>query len=479
MRRTAIALFLTLVFSSSAFAKAKITILNQDKAGQGFNDTTPATPVGGNTGTTLGQQRLNAFQYAADAWGNILDSEVEIIIGASFSALSCDSTGAVLGQARASQFVSGFTNAPQANTLYPIALASKLAKSDLALGGASIIAQFSSSLDTSACSLHWYYGFDGNTCDVDLTVVLMHEFGHGLGFIGNVDATTGRYRVGQNPSVFDRHVVDDTSGLHWPEMTEAQRAATAIDDQHLVWDGTLTHDGAAKYLIGPALSISDPSALNVSYTISNASWGSKPTLAGVTGSVVAAVDDANATGPATTDGCTAFTNASAINGHIALVDRGSCNFTVKAKNAQLAGAIGIVIADNVSNSLPPLGGCDPTITIPVFGVSLKDGTAIRAALSGTVTARLYSDPLKQAGVNTAGMARLYAPTTISSGSSLYHWDVSATPNLLMEPFISQDLKPGSVDLTINQLLDIGWTMSDSSGGTPITTPPSGRRILKH
>ncbi|MEO8035377.1 MAG: peptidase, partial [Acidobacteriota bacterium] len=79
MKRTTICLLLTLAFSTSAFAKVKITILNQDKAGQGFNDTTAVTPIGGNTGTTLGQQRLNAFQYAADIWGDILDSEVEIV----------------------------------------------------------------------------------------------------------------------------------------------------------------------------------------------------------------------------------------------------------------------------------------------------------------------------------------------------------------------------------------------------------------
>src|SRR5881396_1071579 len=69
---------------------AKITIINSNAAGAGFNDPTPATPVGGNAGTTVGQQRLIAFQTAADIWSLLLDSSVEVRIQASFTALSCD-----------------------------------------------------------------------------------------------------------------------------------------------------------------------------------------------------------------------------------------------------------------------------------------------------------------------------------------------------------------------------------------------------
>jgi hypothetical protein len=47
---------------------ATIVIVNGNAAGVGFNDPTPVAPVGGNPGTTLGQQRLNAFEYAASLW---------------------------------------------------------------------------------------------------------------------------------------------------------------------------------------------------------------------------------------------------------------------------------------------------------------------------------------------------------------------------------------------------------------------------
>jgi len=97
--------------------------------------------------------------------------------------------------------------------------------------------------------------------------------------------------------------------------------------------------------------------------------------------MAAALDAADASGPSTTDGCTALTNAAAVAGKIALIDRGTCGFTVKAKNAQNAGATGVVIANNQVSALPPgLGGTDATVTIPAMSVLQGDGVTIRALL---------------------------------------------------------------------------------------------------
>jgi hypothetical protein len=55
--------------------------------------------------------------------------------------------------------------------------------------------------------------------------------------------------------------------------------------------------------------------------------------------------------------------------------------------------------------------------------------------------------------------RLYAPTTFASGSSVSHWDTTATPNMLMEPAINVDLTSivkNPDDLTWSLLRDIGW-----------------------
>src|SRR4051812_43251980 len=84
-------------------------IQKNESANVGFNDPTPAAPVGGNTGTTVGQQRLNAFQFAANLWGATIKSDVPITIRASWAALECDANGSTLGQAGATN-IFRFTN---------------------------------------------------------------------------------------------------------------------------------------------------------------------------------------------------------------------------------------------------------------------------------------------------------------------------------------------------------------------------------
>jgi len=106
------------------------------------------------------------------------------------------------------------------------------------------------------------------------------------------------------------------------------------------------------------------------------------------GAVVAAEDAANPDGPTTTDGCTPFTNAAAVAGKIALVDRGVCTFVVKAKNAQDAGAAAVLVVNNVTPGAPGMAGSDASIVIPVLSVSLADGDAIKAALAQGVAMRL-------------------------------------------------------------------------------------------
>ncbi|HET8798587.1 MAG TPA: PA domain-containing protein, partial [Thermoanaerobaculia bacterium] len=153
------------------------------------------------------------------------------------------------------------------------------------------------------------------------------------------------------------------------------------------------------------------------------------------------------------------------------VDRGSCTFLNKARKAQAAGAVALIVVDNNRDACVPPGmgatedGSD--VRIPVVSIRTIDGESMRAQLAGGVSAMLRNDPTQLAGATPAGRVRLYAPCTIEPGSSTNHWDVTASPNLLMEPNINSDLGQG-VDLTLYQLLDIGWTAN----------PKTGRRLLK-
>lgn len=74
-------------------------------------------------------------------------------------------------------------------------------------------------------------------------------------------------------------------------------------------------------------------------------------------------------------------------GNLAVISRGACTFTTKIRNAQNAGAVGVLVYNNVAG--PPIGmahdGTDPFPTIPAVMVSNVDGAAILASLPATAT----------------------------------------------------------------------------------------------
>ena len=222
MKKTFLAI-LILAFSVSAFAGSKITIQNNNAPGVGFNDPTPVAPVGGNPGTTLGQQRLNAFQFAANVWGSTLDSPVEIKILATFEPLSCTATTATLGSAGTifiwSDFgsVGFFPGAEFPATWYHNALANKRAGVDVSEGEATadLRARFNSNLGNIGCltGTSWYLGFDQNHGNnIDLVTVLLHEFAHGLGFSQFASVSTGA-QIANQTDVYGRLLLDTFATL--------------------------------------------------------------------------------------------------------------------------------------------------------------------------------------------------------------------------------------------------------------------------
>lgn len=80
-------------------------------------------------------------------------------------------------------------------------------------------------------------------------------------------------------------------------------------------------------------------------------------------------------------GCAAAANPTELNGKIAILYRGSCNFVTKVKNAQNAGSIGVIVVDSVPNEIITMGGTDNTITIPAVMIMLGDGNTIVAAMA--------------------------------------------------------------------------------------------------
>ncbi|MBI2679179.1 MAG: peptidase [Candidatus Koribacter versatilis] len=454
-----------LLCSAMAFGTTVITIVNNNAPGVGFNDPTPIAPVGGNPGTTLGQQRLNAFQHAADIWGATLDSTAPVRIRAAFVPLSCNATSAVLGSAGTTFIFADFPGELFPGTLHGAALTGKRYGADpLAPNQQHISANFNVNLGNPGCltGVGWYLGFDNNHgTQIDLVTVLEHEFAHGLGFQQFASITTGALFAGL-PDVYNHYLFDTTLNKTWPEMTNAERAFSTLNSRRLVWNGAKVTTALPAVLAPgvPVVRIDSPAGIVGAYSVGLAQFGPLPSTPGVSGNVVQALDAADAAGPSTKDGCGPILNAGAVAGNIAIIDRGTCGFVVKAKNAQNAGAVGVIIADNAAGS-PPAGmaGVDPTVTIPAVRVTLGDGNLIKANLGAGVHASITLDLSIVAGADVNGHAQMNAPNPLVSGSSVSHWDPIAFPNQLMEPNISGDLTHSvqpPQDLTLPEMRDVGW-----------------------
>jgi hypothetical protein len=129
----------------------------------------------------------------------------------------------------------------------------------------------------------------------------------------------------------------------------------------------------------------------------------------------------------TRDGCTAAATPADVAGKIAIIDRGTCNFTVKVKNAQLAGAIGVVIVNNAAAGLPGMGGADASVTIPSVGISQAEGKAIYDAIAAgkVVNIKMFNNrPFKDSSWDNAIVSHEWghyiSNRLVGNGNGLYN-----------------------------------------------------------
>ena len=443
-----------------ARATASIVIDNQNAAGVGFND--PAAPdaaAGCQSKETLGECRLRVFTIAAQQWGALLNSNITIKVAASMKPLTCSGSSAVLGSAGPTYTVSDFPNAPVSGTSYVLALANALSDTHQVPGAADLTANFNVDIDSGDCLTNttgWWYSTDPLTPipsnRIPLLPVVFHEIAHGLGFVSLYNPSTGAAYTPSKTPVWGHYLYDTSSSKLWKEMTNTERKASATNDPSLVWTGPRTSAELPNFLAKPAAVVIDaPSDIAGVYVAQTASFGPSVHVSPATGSVVLAQDGS----ASPTEACEPLINAAAVNGKIALLDRGTCNFTVKVKNAQDAGAIGVIVANNAPTGLAPMGGSDATIVIPALGVTQAAGTSFKTWVGGGVNATLGVDINGDFAGTSSGCIRMFAPTPVQTGSSVSHFHSDAFPDLLMEPSLNESLFD-TVDLTLPLFRDIGW-----------------------
>ncbi len=116
-------------------------------------------------------------------------------------------------------------------------------------------------------------------------------------------------------------------------------------------------------------------------------------VVGITANLVVIMDDDSGTSTDPNDGCDNITNSADLNGKIVLVRKGTCNYNVKVLAAQDAGALGVLVVNDIGADPIPMNGNGAGITIPAIMIYKSDGEALIASvLNGdTVSATLRDD----------------------------------------------------------------------------------------
>ncbi len=190
-----------------------------------------------------------AFQFAVDQWAQYIVSPVPIVVNAKFGPLGAG----ILGGAGPSNFYRDFPGAPVASTWYPVALANALHGSDLDTGNGDISATFSSTFSSPG----FYFGTDGNDGGkVDFASVVMHELGHGLGYLGLMSVANGSGDCCSGsgfPSIYDRFTTSNGTSLL--SIPNGASLATALQGQTVRFTGaaaTAANGATSPRLYAPA-----------------------------------------------------------------------------------------------------------------------------------------------------------------------------------------------------------------------------------
>lgn len=188
-----------------------------------------------------------AFQQAIDIWSELISSDVVIRVEATWQ----DMDEGVLGGAIWNTAYRNFEGAKELNVWYPVAIAEKMAGQELnSPDEPDIVATFNKDAP-------WYLGLDGNpnNGEFDLVTVVLHELGHGLGFVDSFDVNdegNGSTNFPQ-PFIYDLSV-ENTDGDNLTDLIgNPQELGTELTSNSLFFNAptAVTNSGSRPRLYAP------------------------------------------------------------------------------------------------------------------------------------------------------------------------------------------------------------------------------------
>jgi len=173
--------------------------------------------------------------------------------------------------------------------------------------------------------------------------------------------------------------------------------------------------------------------------------------------------------PISQEGCNTLINN--LTGKIAVVYRNTCEFGVKAKNAQDAGAVGVIVINREADVIPMGAGAQgANVTIPVVMLGNSDGALLVEAMqNGSVV--VFMGNKTGLFANDIGLSRNAAlipklgavPSLLAQNGSEFNFDLGA-----------RVYNPGSSDQTN---ISINATITGPGGSTVYTNTVSGINII--
>lgn len=245
--------FLLTVFPAVSYSGAvMIKAIYADVPGVGFNDTAALTEEervllgdNGNTASTLGEARRNAFEHAASLLGQKLPGQNTIRVEVSFGSFEDEATVAKTYMRKPVSF------GPEEllHIAYPPALAEKIA------GRALIDESVAHFIVKFSRHLNFYYGFHGEVppFSIDFIALVTHEIIHGLGFHSSLeedgsfpsatlDVTDGTrsfsLEVPEWQRIYDVQMYSEEDREFIVDLPPQDRERAITSDTALLWDGT-------------------------------------------------------------------------------------------------------------------------------------------------------------------------------------------------------------------------------------------------
>ena len=209
---------------------------------------------------------------------------------------------------------------------------------------------------------------------------MMHDINYHYGFTeaaGNFQQNN--YGNGGLGDDYVRSEAQDGGG------TNNANFSTPPDGQRPRMQMFIWNQGRSEYL-----TVLEPEVIAGGHEVGLASFGPPLTSTPITGRVVRAFDNT----PLPDLACQPIANGAQVAGNIALIRRGECFFKQKVRNAQLAGAIAVIIC-NFEENVAGMGDAPSVPSVNIPSVMLKNGACqqiIQALTSGAEVVVTLQEP---------------------------------------------------------------------------------------